>query len=84
MNLNDEMSQYVITQLFKGQIPQDFSDEYDLIDQGILDSVATMSLVTYIEKTYQIEFGEDEIVPEHLKSVKALANFIDRKLSQCA
>ena len=55
--------------------------DYDLIDEGVLDSLAMMNLTTYLEQQYQIEFGDHDIVPEHFCSVNALSGFVRNKLS---
>lgn len=79
MNLRQELSEHIIKQYLKGQIPEGFDDDYNLIDDGILDSLAIISLVDYLEKQYQIEFGDNDIVPEHFSSVNALAEFVSQK-----
>ncbi len=79
MNLKQELSEHIIEQYLKGQMPEGFDDDYNLIDDGILDSLAIINLVDYLEKQYQIEFGDNDIVPEHFSSVNALAEFVHQK-----
>jgi acyl carrier protein len=79
MSLKQELREHIIKQYLKGQIPEGFDDDYNLIDDGILDSLAIINLVDYLEKQYQIEFGDNDIVPEHFSSVNALAEFVLQK-----
>lgn len=79
MELTTELYQYFVDQFFMGKAPENFDNDYNLIDNSILDSLAVMKLVGYVEETYKIEFGDGDIVPEHLGSVKMLADFIRKK-----
>lgn len=81
MELHEALRGYIINELFKGKLPKDFDDTYDLIDSGFMDSLSMMGLITYLEKQHQVEFGMNEIVPENLKSINALSVFIENKTS---
>ncbi|MEZ4403857.1 MAG: acyl carrier protein [Kofleriaceae bacterium] len=49
------------------------------MDTGLIDSTGILELVGFVESTYQIKVGDDELVPEHLDSVANLAAFVVRK-----
>ncbi len=76
MNLTQELHTYIITQYLNNQAPQEFDEDYNLIDAGIMDSLAIINTVTYLEKQYGIEFGDSDIVPEYFISINALAAFV--------
>ena len=82
MNLEEEISQHIVNEYLKGKEPDGFNNDYNLIDSGILDSLTIINLVSYLEKTYTIQFSETEIVPEHLRSVMILADFIKKKMGK--
>lgn len=79
MDTCQEVQEYLITQLFQGTRPEGFDEDYNLIDDGAMDSLAIMSLVTYIETHYQVSFGDGDIVPENFSSAAAITDFIDSK-----
>jgi len=81
MNLQQTLREHIINQYLKGDVPNEFDDNYNLIDAGILDSLAIINVVTYLENQHQIEFGDDDIVPEHFMSVQALTTFVQQKHS---
>ena len=54
-------------------------DEDSLMDSGILDSIAVLVLVTWLEESFGIKVHDDEVLPENLDSVARLAAFIERK-----
>ena len=79
MDICQEIQAHLITQLFQGAPPEGFDEDYNLIDDGAMDSLAIMSLVTYVETNYQVGFGDGDIVPENFSSAAAIADFIVSK-----
>jgi acyl carrier protein len=79
MNLPQRLREHIINQYIKAKEPEGFNDDYNLIDEGILDSLAIMNLIAWLEKQYAIEFDEGDIVLENFNSVNALVNFVQTK-----
>ena len=51
-----------------------------LLDAGIIDSTGVLELVSFLETTFGIEVQDDEMLPENLDSIRAIANYVGRKL----
>lgn len=49
------------------------------METGLIDSTGVLELVAFVESTYGIKVGDDELVPENLDSVANLAAFVARK-----
>ena len=79
MNLQQTLGKYILDQYLNGQPPEGFDDDYNLIDDGIIDSLAIINTVTYLETHYGITFDDGDIVPEHFMSVNALSAFVRQK-----
>ena len=56
----------------------DFESTEDLIDDGILDSLDIVTLVTEINAEFDVTIPAEEIVPENFNSAKALMELIER------
>jgi acyl carrier protein len=56
-----------------------FSDEDSLLTNQLLDSLNVINLVTFLQKTFNITFENDEISPENLDSVDAISRFLEQK-----
>ena len=56
----------------------DFANTEDLIDEGILDSLDIVTLVTEIHATFDVTIPAEEIVPENFNSAEALMALIER------
>jgi acyl carrier protein len=60
------------------------ADDDSLQDAGIIDSTGVMELVTWIEETFGVTVGDDELLPENLDTVNRLTRFLQRKLQAAA
>ncbi len=56
----------------------DFENTSDLVDDGILDSLDIVALVTEIDAEMGVSIPAEEIVPENFNSAKALMELIER------
>ncbi|MGZ4969355.1 MAG: phosphopantetheine-binding protein [Methylobacter sp.] len=84
MNLAQQLREHLINHVIKDKAPDGFNDDDNLIDQGLLDSLAIMNLIAWLEKQAAIEFDEGDIVLENFSSVKALLDFVQRKRAASA
>ena len=76
MTIQETIRKYIMNERFPDRTPVEFDDDYDLIDSGTINSLFMVSLITYIEDQYKVEFGMNDIVPRHFRSVNALADFV--------
>ncbi|RWH84780.1 MAG: acyl carrier protein [Mesorhizobium sp.] len=70
---------FILKEFLPGEMPENLTDSTELITDGILDSLATLKLVAYLEKSCGIEIAPDELVPENLNSIAQIANFVQSK-----
>jgi acyl carrier protein len=56
----------------------DFSTATDLIDDGILDSLDIVSLVSAIDTEFDVTIPAEEIIPENFYSAEALYALITK------
>ena len=56
----------------------DFTTAVDLVDEGILDSLDIVTLVTEIHAEFDVAIPAEEIVPENFNSAEALWALIEK------
>lgn len=76
MHLLRDLRDYIVTEAFHGKPPGDFTDDFDLIESGVMDSLLMMSYITWVSGRYGIEFGPNDLVPKNFHSVFALYSFL--------
>jgi len=57
----------------------DFEKETALIDQGILDSMDVISIVSEIVYSFSVEIGVEDLIPENFNSAAAMMALIEQK-----
>lgn len=76
MSIHRRLRHHFETEILKEGVPPGFDDDLDLIESGLIDSMAMMSLVSYLEREHGVEFGINDIVPAHFRSINALTAFV--------
>ncbi len=56
----------------------DFENNEELIDDGVLDSLDIVTIVTEIDAEFDVRIPAEEIVPENFNSAKALMALITK------
>ena len=56
----------------------DFATKEDLIDDGVLDSLDIVSLVSQIDSEFGVTIPAEEIIPENFNSAEALFALITK------
>ena len=59
----------------------DFETETALIDDGLIDSLDIVAVVTELMEAFDVELGVDDLTPENFNSVEAIEELIESKQS---
>jgi len=60
----------------------ELTDTTPLLSFGILDSIAVMQLLTYLEATFDIEFDPRDLDRRHLDTIEQLEALVRRKIEE--
>ena len=55
----------------------DFENEKALIDDGLIDSLDIVAVVTELMEAFDVELGVDDLTPENFNSVDAIVELIE-------
>jgi len=70
---------YVLQEFLPGEDPANLTDAVHLIRDGILDSLATLKLVSFLEERFRIQLAAHEANPANLDSLADIAALVERK-----
>ena len=74
--MKEEMKKKIL-EILADALPQiDFTTSARLVDDGILDSLSIVTIVTELSIEYDVEFDLDQLEPCNLNSVDAMADTI--------
>jgi len=80
-DIQGAVKQYILEEFLPGEDPVELTETTPLISGGILDSIATLKLVSFIEERYSITLAAHEADVEHLDTINAIKNLILSKKS---
>lgn len=60
----------------------EIDEDSSLIESGLIDSLALLQIVSYLEQTYNMDFREVGFDPAELRSVGSILNLIARELEK--
>lgn len=70
---------YILDEYLPGVGPEELTSSTPLISGGILDSISTIKLVDFLEKTFDIELEAREAVRERLDTLDAIVTLVNLK-----
>jgi acyl carrier protein len=79
-NVKSSIHEQIVTTWLNGD-DRGFDDDTDLQGTGILDSFSTLSLVAFIDDTFEVQLDPVDINAETFKSVTTIAELVSHKLS---
>lgn len=79
MRTADELWEYIQDKCMSGEYPGEFDREDNLIDSGVLDSLSTLNLVSFLEGEYGIKIKSEDITLENFSTVEQMAALIEQK-----
>ena len=75
-----KVRQFIVTSWLNGD-ERGFDDTTDLQQSGILDSFSTLDLVSYLEKTFNVQLEPADINSETFRTIDTIARLVEDKLA---
>lgn len=80
-NVRERLRSYILENFLPGEDPRNLSDETELKESGILDSMSTLKLVSFIEDTFKVELEASDLGTGNLSSITSIERLVRSKLS---
>lgn len=80
-DIKSTVSQYILKDFLPGAKDGELTESTPLITGGILDSLATLQLVHFLEEKYKIELQAFEVNVDHLNTVADIAKLVQEKIT---
>jgi acyl carrier protein len=79
MSIASQVKQFIVTEFIPGGKMEDIADDMDLINTGIIDSLAVLKTVAFIENEFDVSLDPEEIDTDNLKTIAEIAQLIAKK-----
>jgi acyl carrier protein len=78
-NTREVIKAFILEKFLPGEDARNLSDETELKESGILDSLSTLKLVTFLEERFNVELEASDLDTANLSSVATIAALVDQK-----
>ena len=75
----DNIRQFILSRYLPGESAANLPDDLPLRSSGVLDSLATLSLISFLEEQYGIEVEAHETDVDNFDRIQDIAAFVERK-----
>jgi acyl carrier protein len=80
-NARDVVKHFILENFLPGEDPKNLTDDTELKESGILDSLSTLKLVTFLEEHFKIELEANDLDAGNLASVASIAQLVGTKMA---
>ena len=70
--------QFLIEDVFYDKDLKNLGPDDSLLEKGLLDSLSILKTVTFCEEQFGIAIPDEDVLPDHFESVRAIAKLVER------
>jgi acyl carrier protein len=74
-----KLKSYILEEFLQGEDPNELQPSTELMTTGILDSIGTLKLVTFLENEFGVQLEPHETDAEYLNTIGLIANLVVSK-----
>ncbi|MEU9705427.1 acyl carrier protein [Streptomyces sp. NPDC014870] len=71
-----EIRTYLVTEFLAGEDSSDLTDDYDLIDSGVIDSLGLVRLISHIASRYGVPVDDIDFGPDDFRTLTAITRLV--------
>jgi acyl carrier protein len=76
-----DIRKFIIEELRWLGPPAQLTDDFPLLENGVIDSLGLFRIVDFLESEYGVEIDDSELVPSNFASVNAIVALAQRSSS---
>jgi acyl carrier protein len=83
---NDEVKRviknYILEDLLLGDCSFEIDDDTALINDNIIDSINLMELISFIERTMNITYSQEDYSIDNFNTINAIVDLVNKKMQE--
>jgi acyl carrier protein len=80
-NVKDQIREFVQEAAQRKGVSE-VTDDQSLVESGVIDSLGIFRLVAFLEESFRVRIGDEEIVGENFESIAGIERFVLNKLNR--
>jgi len=79
MDIETTVERFIIEELLVGDSRTKIDPDQSLVSSGVIDSLALLRLIAFLEEKFGVVVGDDEVVPENFETINVIKAFVENK-----
>jgi acyl carrier protein len=79
MDVETAIERFVIDEIMLGDSNTKIDPNESLISSGVLDSLALLRLIAFLEEQMGVSVDDSEVIPENFETINEIKSFIEKK-----
>lgn len=80
MNINNVIERFIVNEIMMTDDQTKIDPDEDLLENGVLDSLALIRLIGFIEEQFEITVEDGEVTPNNFQTLNVMTAFIASKM----
>lgn len=82
MDIESIIEKFIVNELIVGDDNTKINPDESLISKGIVDSLALLQLISFIEDEFGVKIDDAEMIPENFQTINDMKALLKRKLQK--
>lgn len=79
MSISHTIERFIVDEIMLADRDTHLDPDQSLLESGILDSLALLRVINFIEEQYGVVVEDGEVLPENFQTLRRAEAFIERK-----
>lgn len=80
MSATERLTQFITVELLSDRGLMTLNGDDSLLTSGLIDSLAIMRLVNFIEDEFDVEVMPEDVTIENFQTVNVIANYVQQRV----
>lgn len=80
MNTEATIERFIINEVMMGDSQIKIDPDQSLLTSNVLDSLALIRLVNFIEEQFGVSVEDDEVIPDNFETINAIKTYLENKI----
>jgi acyl carrier protein len=75
----EKVRNFIVNELHWNPSLGELTDDFPLIESSAVQSLGLFQLVSFIEREFQVEVSDEELLPENFSSINTIVRLVESK-----
>jgi acyl carrier protein len=79
MTTQERVRQFIVQEVAPEGDKDQLTDDLPLIENNLIDSLGIFHIVSFLEREFDVEVLDEELIPEHFGTIGSIARLVESK-----